>query len=257
MATATMPTQQHRITRHEQRGETNLSRLNVGSMERWLSLLGGGALAAFGLSRGSLGGLALAAVGGSLIYRGATGHCHLYEALGVNTAEPHSPQASIPATHGVKVEESVTIQKPREELYRFWRKLENLPRIMRHLESVREAGGNRSHWVAKGPLGVRVEWDAEIITERENELIGWRSLEGSEVDTAGSIHFLPAPGNRGTEVKVVLKYDPPAGKLGATLASLFGKDAESQIREDLRCFKQLMEAGEVPTTAGQPRGRCG
>jgi uncharacterized membrane protein len=127
---------------------------------------------------------------------------------------------------------------------------------MNHLESVRVCDEKRSHWVAKGPLGVRVEWDAEIITERPNELIGWRSLPGSEVDTAGSVHFTPAPGGRGTEVRVVLKYDPPGGKVGATLAKLFGRSGSQEIQEDLRHFKEIMEAGEVPTTQGQPSGRA-
>jgi uncharacterized membrane protein len=127
---------------------------------------------------------------------------------------------------------------------------------MQHLEGVR-AEGSRSHWVACGPLGHRVEWDAEIITDSVNELIGWRSLPGSEVDTAGSVHFRELPEGRGTEVRVSLKYDPPAGKLGAAVARLFGASPQSQVREDLRRFKQFMETGEIPTTAGQPRGTCG
>lgn len=230
---------------------------NVGDLERWASLVGGGALALLGLSRGSLGGLGLAALGGALVYRGASGHCPMYGALGVSTAEPRGPATAIPAHHGVKVERSVTINRSQEDLFRFWRNFENLPRIMSHLESVHLTGGNRSHWVAKGPLGMRVEWDAELYTERPNELISWRSLPGSEVDTTGSVHFLPAPGGRGTEVKVVLKYDPPAGKAGAAVAGLLGHAPGGLIKDDLCRLHALMEAGEVPTTEGQPRGRCG
>jgi uncharacterized membrane protein len=226
--------------------------VNVGPTERWLSALGGAALGAYGLSRGTWGGLGLAALGGALVWRGATGHCSLYGALGISTAERHGPATAIPAGEGVKVEESVTIQKPAAELYRFWRDLNNLGRFMEHLETVR-AEGNRSHWVACGPLGYRAEWDAEIITDRPNELIGWRSLPGSAVDTAGSVHFSELPG-RGTEVRVILKYDPPAGRLGAAVARLFGQSPQAQIREDLRRLKQYMETGEIPTTAGQPRG---
>jgi uncharacterized membrane protein len=229
----------------------------VGDTERLLSALGGGALLAFGLSRRSLPGLALAAVGGSLVYRGATGHCSLYQALGVNTTEPRGRATSIPAGHGVKVDLSMTINRPAADLFQFWRHFENLPRFMRNLESVTMTGPNRSHWVAKGPLGLRLEWDAETITEHENEAIGWRSLPGSQVDTAGSVHFHPAPGGQGTEVRVVLKYDPPGGKVGAAFAKLFGSSAESEIREDLRRFKQVMETGESPRTEGQPRGTCG
>jgi uncharacterized membrane protein len=111
--------------------------------------------------------------------------------------------------------------------------------------------GDRSHWVAKGPLGIRVQWDAEIYNENPNEMIAWRSLEGADVDNTGSVHFTPAPPGRGTEVRVVLKYNPPAGKLGAGIAKLFGEDPKQQIRDDLRRFKQLVEAGEITTTEGQ------
>jgi uncharacterized membrane protein len=127
---------------------------------------------------------------------------------------------------------------------------------MKHLESVKVTGGDRSHWVAKGPAGTSVEWDAEVYNEKENELIAWRSLEGSQVDNAGSVHFESAAGGRGTIVRVVLKYDPPAGKLGAVVARLFGESPAQQIDEDLRRFKQLMETGETATTEGQPSGRA-
>jgi uncharacterized membrane protein len=210
----------------------------------------GGLLTLYGLTRGSLGGLGLAALGGGLLYRGASGHCHLYEALGVNTAGPGGEQTSIAAGQGVKVESSLTINRSPEELYRFWRNLGNLPRFMHNLESVHSMGGNRSHWVAQGPMGSRVEWDAEILTDRPSETISWRSLPGSQVATAGSVHFTRAPGDRGTEVKVSLKYDPPGGKVGAAVAFLFGKSPEWEVREDLRRFKRLLETGEVPTTAG-------
>jgi uncharacterized membrane protein len=237
-------------------GERPADPINVGENERWASLLGGGLLAAYGLSRGTLGGLLLAAAGGSLVYRGATGHCNLYGALGINTADQRGPHTSIPAGHGVKIDTSITILRSPQELYSFWRNLDNLPRIMCHVESVRSTGGNRSHWTVRGPLGHRAEWDAEIINEKENELIAWRSVAGSEVDTAGSVHFTPAPGDRGTEVRVVLKYDPPAGKVGAAVAWLFGRAPGQQVQEELRRFKQLMETGTMPTIEGQPMGHC-
>jgi len=218
-------------------------------------MVGGGILTVFGLSRRSLGGLALAAAGGSLLYRGLSGHCSLYQALDINTAEQPGPATSVRAGHGFKVEQSMTINRPAADLYRFWRNFENLPRFMTHLQSVTVQGGNRSHWVARGPMGMPVEWDAEIHNERDNELIAWRSLEGSQVDTAGSVHFRQLPGSRGTEVRIVLKYDPPGGKVGAALAGLFGASGECLVREDLRRFKQLLEAGEIPTTEGQPQGR--
>ncbi len=239
----------------EQQRPQQAARVNVSDLERWASVLGGGALALFGLTRGSLGGLGLAALGSALVYRGATGLCSVYGALGVSTAVRRGPATSIPAGQGIKVEKSITIDRSQEDLFHFWRNFENLPRIMSHLEAVHITGPNRTHWVAPGPLGVRVEWDAELVAERPNELIGWRSLPGSEVDTAGSVHFTPAPSGRGTEVKVVLKYDPPAGKVGAAIAGLFLQSPGEQIKDDLRRLKQLMETGEIPTTEGQQRGR--
>lgn len=226
--------------------------INVGGAERKISTIGGAALALYGLTRGSLGGLALALVGGGLIYRGTTGHCSTYSALGVNTAKG---KAGVAGNEGIKVEKSITIDKPANELYKFWRNFENLPHFMTHLESVKEMGERRSHWVAKAPLGTSVEWDAEIINEKENEMIAWRSLEGADVDNAGSVRFQPAAGGRGTEVKVSMEYNPPGGVVGAAVAKLFGEEPNQQVADDLRRFKQLMEAGAIPSTEGQSSGR--
>jgi uncharacterized membrane protein len=232
---------------------------NVGQAERLISSIGGGALALYGVTRGSLGGIALALLGAALVQRGVSGHCNVYEAMNFSTAGDaslrNSENVSVPAERGTKVEKSVTINRPAEELYKFWRNFENLPRFMNHLESVRVTGGDRSHWVAKAPAGTSVEWDAEIYNEKEGELIAWRTLEGSQVASAGSVRFESAPGGRGTIVRVTLKYDPPGGKLGSLVARLFGENPEQQIDEDLGRFKQLMETGEVATTKGQPSGR--
>jgi uncharacterized membrane protein len=141
--------------------------------------------------------------------------------------------------------QAVTVDRPPDELYRFWHNFENLPRFMENLESVRVTGDRRSHWVAKGPAGTTVEWDAETIEDRPNELIAWRSLEGSEVENSGTVRFKPAPGNRGTEVHVELEYNPPGGLLGAGVARIFGSAPEQLIKGDLYRFKQLMETGEV------------
>lgn len=246
----------------ELRDQEIQSSVNVSQKERWASAIGGGALAVYGLTRGTLGGVALALIGGSLVYRGATGHCNVYEAMDVNTATAEgdrprrNPNVSVASGHGIKVEKSVTIDRSPEELYTFWRNFENLPRFMDHLESVRIMDEKRSHWVAKAPAGTTVEWDAEIYNEKPNEMIAWRSLEGADVDNAGSVHFERAAGERGTVVKVSLKYDPPGGIIGATVAKLFGEAPEQQIQEDLRRLKQVMEAGEIPTTEGQSSGRA-
>jgi uncharacterized membrane protein len=232
---------------------------NVGQVERLVSSVGGGALALYGVTRGSLGGIALALLGAALVQRGVSGHCNVYEAMNFSTAGDaslrNSENVSVPAERGTKVEKSVTINRPAEELYSFWRNFENLPRFMNHLEAVRVTGESRSHWVAKAPAGTSVEWDAEIYNEKEGELIAWRTLEGSQVASAGSVRFESAPGGRGTIVRVSLKYDPPGGKLGSLVARLFGENPEQQIDEDLGRFKQLMETGEVATTKGQPSGR--
>jgi uncharacterized membrane protein len=135
---------------------------------------------------------------------------------------------------------------PVADVYRFWRRLENLPRFMTHLDRVTQTPDGRSHWVAVGPAGLAVEWDAEIINEVENQVIGWRSLPGSDVVTAGSVNFDTAREGRSTQVSVHLQYAPPAGKAGALVASLFGREPSQTIREDLRHFKQLLEAGEIP-----------
>ena len=142
------------------------------------------------------------------------------------------------------VSKSVTINRPRQEVYEFWRDLEHLPTFMIHLEAVRSSGDQRSHWVANGPAG-RVEWDAEIIEDRPGEIIAWHSLEGSDVPNGGSVRFTDAPADRGTEVHVDLHYDPPAGAAGAMVARLFGEEPQQQLRDDLRRFKQVMETGEV------------
>jgi uncharacterized membrane protein len=156
----------------------------------------------------------------------------------------------------VHVTEVVTINRSAEELYRFWHEFQNLPRFMKQLESVEARGDGRLRWVAKGPAGMSVEWDAEIIQDRPNELIAWRSLPGADVDNAGSVRFERAPGGRGTVVKVEMEYRPPAGAVGATVAKLLGKDPGWQIKHALQRFKQLMETGEIITTEGQPAGRA-
>jgi uncharacterized membrane protein len=228
--------------------------VNVGGVERLLSVAGGGLLTLFGLRQRSLPGLGLAALGGALLSRGLTGHCPLYGALHVNTAEHHNPAAAVAAGRGFKIVQAVTVNRSAAELYRLWRDFENLPRFMSHLVSVKNEG-ERSHWVARAPAGTTVSWDAQIVTDEPGRLLAWRSLEGSTVATAGSVHFNERPNGRGTEVVVTLKYDPPAGKLGGWVAWLFGKEPGQQISEDLRRFKCFAETGEIATTEGQPSGR--
>jgi len=225
-------------------------RINVCDSERLLSVGVGSGLAVYGLTRGSLAGLATAAIGGCIAYRGVTGHCELYHALGINTAESRGPLNSVRQGHGCRVEKTIVIDRSADELYWQWRRLDNLPKFMKHLESVTEAG-DRSHWKVKTPLGLCVEWDAELISDRPGEVISWRSLDGSMVDTAGSVHFRPIGDGRSTEVRVNLKYEPPAGSVGAAAARWLGETPEEQIAEDLESFKQFAEGGSSQREAGR------
>ena len=230
--------------------------INVGRAERIASAVAAAAVAVVGIRRKRLRPLLLP-LAGNLISRAITGRCAVNRALGRNSARRGrvSRIASVPRGEGIKVEKSVLVNRPAQELYRFWRNFENLPRFMDHLESVTVLDENRSHWVAKAPAGTRVEWDATIHNEVENQLIAWRSLPGADVNNAGSVHFAPVPGGQATEVRVVLSYDPPAGKLGAAVARLFGEEPSKQVEDDLRRFKQVMEAAEVPGNSRHPAGR--
>jgi uncharacterized membrane protein len=239
---------QGRTAAGDDRAPTDWPSVNVGQTERWASGVAGAALIGYGLGRRRLRGVLLP-IGLGLIGRAVTGRCPVNRALGRDTArggEGSSPVASLEAGEGTRLEQSVVIARPRGELFLFWRRFDNLPRFMDNLESVTLLDGRRSHWVAKGPLGARVEWDAEIHNEIPDELIAWRSLPGSDVDQAGSVHFMPGHGG-GTEVRVVLRYAAPAGKVGEAIGHVLGEDAGQQIADDLRRFKQVMEAGEVPT----------
>lgn len=153
------------------------------------------------------------------------------------------------------VAKAITINSPPETIYRFWRNLENFPRFMRHLVEVKSTGERTSHWIATAPAGTRVEWDAEIVEDEANSRIAWRTLPSSTVEHEGVVSFEPAPGGRGTIVRVSMSYVPPAGKVGVRVAKLFGEEPNLQIDSDLRCMKQLIETGEIATTDGQPTGR--
>lgn len=220
------------------------SDVNVGTGERILSGLAGVALVGVSLKRRRLRGLLLP-MGTSLIARAISGRCAVNRALGRNSARHNggavSSVASINRGQGIKVEESIVIDRTPDELYAYWRNFENLPRFMGHLESVTVLDDRRSHWVAKGPAGTEIEWDAEIHNEIENQLIAWRSLPGSEIGNAGSVHFKPIAEGRSTEVRVVLSYEPPAGRLGAAVARLFGEEPSQQVAEDLERFREAME----------------
>lgn len=213
--------------------------------ERWASIIGGSAMVLFGLQQRSLRGALMALSGGGLAYHGITSE----------TSLPNKVSEAVGLNQPIRVEKTVTINKSPEELYNYWHNFENLPTFMKHVCSVRVLDLRKSHWVVNAPMGQTVEWDADIVDDRPNELIAWASIEGANVENAGLVRFKPAPAGRGTEVKVVLEYSIPGGAVSAALAKLFGEEPEQQIGDELRRFKMLMEAGEIATTAGQPSCR--
>ena len=200
------------------------------------------AVMAFGLSRRSVPGIVLAAAAAPLAYRGLTG-----DWPGASNGLAHADtRVALAGSRGIHVREAVTLERPRNEVYAYWRRLDNLPRFMTHLQSVTDFGGGRSHWVATGPADAPVEWDAEIVNEIENEVIGWRSIAGSDIATAGSVHFSTVRQGRSTRVTVHLQYAAPGGRAGRLIALALGRDPAHIVREDMRRFKQLLEAGELP-----------
>jgi uncharacterized membrane protein len=163
----------------------------------------------------------------------------------LGSQESGRDDAVVPRERGIHVRQQVTVRRSPPEVYAFWRNFENLPRFMAHLEAVHVITEQRSRWTAKAPAGAKVDWDAEITDDRPNELIAWQALPASDVPNYGSVRFVAAPGDQGTEVHVELRYEPPGGKLGAVVAQLFGEEPNQQVKSDLRRFKQVMELGEV------------
>jgi uncharacterized membrane protein len=209
----------------------------------WLALGAGTLLLLIGAAQRSVLGACVAVSSAPLLYRGITGR---WPAGLEDYAPSDDTKIALGGNRGVHVRESIRLELPIAEVYRFWRRLENLPRFMFHLDRVTETSNRRSHWIARGPAGLAVEWDAEIINEIENQTLAWRSLLGSDVVMTGSVNFDTVRGGRTTQVSVHLQYAPPAGKAGALVASVFGREPSHTIREDLRRFKRLLEAGEVP-----------
>ncbi|WP_148665346.1 SRPBCC family protein [Sulfurifustis variabilis] len=216
--------------------------VNIGAVERAVSVAGGALLALSGLSRRSWARTPLVGVGAILVYRGARGHSYLYERIGIDRA--NAP---------IEIEQAVTINRKPEEVYAFWRQLENLPRFMRHLRSVKQESPTRSHWTAQTALtGRTLEWDSEITEDKPNELIRWRSVPDGSIQHSGEVRFRAAPGARGTEVHVRMEYRPIVGvAVGAAMYPF----TRQTLKEEMRRLKHVMEAGEIPTTEGQPAGR--
>jgi uncharacterized membrane protein len=239
----------------------NTGSVNVGRNERIVSTVAGGLLAAWGLRRRGRAGYSIALMGAELVYRGVTGHCHTYAALGMDTTPHERPEDGAPAeidyARAIDVRHSILINRPASELFAMWRDFSQLPRFMDHLERVDVLSNTRSHWVTKGPIGTHVSWDAEIVDERENEWIAWRAVEPAQVPNNGTVMFRDAGGP--TEVFVTLEAQPPAGKLGDMIARMFGKSPARQVRMALERFKEIAEGSskelkqEATTTSTEKR----
>lgn len=212
---------------------------NVGTRERWLSLLGGSASLAEGLRRHDAAGGLFAMLGSFLLFRGLSGHCPLYNRLHINTSRPD--ESGLLGEHLIQVRNRIVIRQPREVVYRCWRNLDNLPKAMRHIHAI-QVDGNRSHWTARTAWGQRLEWDSQITQDSPNERLAWRSMTGSQVDSFGEVRFRPHL-DGGTEVDVNLYYRPPGGVIGRILATLVGGLSEQLVRRDLERFKAFIELG--------------
>jgi uncharacterized membrane protein len=221
---------------------TGSSNINVDMSERIASVFLGAATTSFGLRHlTSLGGLTVALTGGFLLYRGLTGYCPVNKAIGRNTANRRTP--------AMETKQTISIDKPRSEVYTFWRRLENLPLFMKHLEEVKVEDSMRSIWKAKVPGGLgTVSWEAVITDDQPNELLSWSSLPGSTVDNAGEVRFKDSVSGYGTDIEVCITYRLPGGDLGSLAGKLFNPIVEKMIREDVKGFKSIIETGESATT---------
>lgn len=223
---------------------TGTSKVNVGRGERILSVVGGAILAALGLRKRKPGNIAMAAGGGYLLFRGLTGYCPVNDATGRNTAAK--------TKNYLEVKTSVLVNRPREEVYSYWRQLENLPVFMNHLKKVEQLDIVRSHWEAQFPgAAIPVTWNALIVADERGYRIAWRSQEGSMIDNAGEVRFMDAGRANKTEVQVTIHYRVPAGELGQSIGKLFNTTLERKIRKDIKRFKDLLEARKTPSVKAE------
>jgi uncharacterized membrane protein len=236
----------------EERAEFDGHRTNIGEVQRMLSATAGVISLVSGLSRRNWAGVALAMVGGGLLYRAISGYCPAFGAVGIDTssdyrrARPNDTsrlgRRKVRTDRATKMQRAIAINRPPNDLYQFWRSLDNLPRIMKHLDSVEVINDQMSHWVLKSMPGVpTIEWDAEIINDVKDQRIGWRSLQGADVNNTGSVEFKPTDDGKRTWLTVTLQYEPPAGQLGTAIAKWFGEDPDTKLAQDLQRFKEQME----------------
>ena len=227
---------------------------NVNNTERIVSAAAGGALLAYGIENRGVSGTLLSVLGGTLLFRGATGHCHVYDAMGISTKgnEPRGTEKSPfnrQALSGrVHVTETIRIDRPANEVYRFWKHFENFPQFMDHVESVTKNTDDTWHWVAKAPLGTTVEWNARVTSDIQDQRIGWQSTKDSQIPNSGVVEFVGTRDDA-TDLTVSLTYEAPAGKFGEWAAWALGEEPSIQVAEDLRRFKELIERGKQTPAA--------
>lgn len=214
--------------------------------EQWAAAAGGGLMLLFALRQRSWSGLLLGTAGVALLYKSATGD---------NPAERLLQEVGGHSADGIDVHRTVTIRRTPEDVYRFWRRIENLPRFMAHLESVEELGDGRSRWQARMPGPMPLSWEARIVRDEPGKVLAWETVEDSAVHHEGQVLFVPWQDGKGTELHVALSYHPPLGAAGKAVAQLFNTVTDQQIKEEIRRCKQLLETGEIATTEGQPSGR--
>lgn len=224
------------------------------ALQRWIAVAAASAAISYGLSRRSAPGFLLAVAAAPLAYSGLTA----WPRTRTNgRLRADDTRVALGGARGIHVRESIRVERPVDEVYRYWRQLDNLPKAMSHLEQVTDLGNNRSHWAIAGPAGVRFEWDAEIINDVANKVIGWRSLPHADVVSAGSVNFSPVRGGRSTQVDIHLQYSTPTGRVAAILAAALGHYPAGTIREELRRLKSLLEAGEVPRATAENTSGAG
>ncbi len=246
-----------------QQGDQNVATRNVGQTERWISGVSGGLLAAYGVFRRDWLGTGIAIVGSALFYRGASGHSFIYQAMKISTAEqqpnfaPGIPKtvSSIPGKRGLRVQRSMTVNRSAEDLFNYWYDIEKAPRYMDYIQSVMRTGERTSHWVAQGPMNKTIEWNSELLQVVPNKSISWHAHGKPTTANAGKVSFDSAPNGHGTIVTLELDFLQFQGALGTGIGNLIGHIPEKQALETLRHFKEIMEAGEVPTIKGQPTGK--
>jgi uncharacterized membrane protein len=233
---------------------TTQANANVGAGERLASMAVGGLLVTWAFRKRSPATMAAGIVGADLIYRGASGHCRVYRALGVNTAASEVSGGQI-SSSAPEIQRSITIYRSPEELFAFWSKPENLARIMAHFAEVTPEGGDVTRWKIRGPMSPMFEWTSRQTAEEPGRQLSWQSLPGGTLATRGHVAFQPGRDNTGTEVKLWVQFEPPLGAVGEGLAKALQRFPRAIAGQALRRFKSLVEAGEIPTLEYNPSAR--